>query len=63
MPPILTSSTDGESRVVHAYIDAALWLAQLIVFSPVWVFAMLSFLIVDSFEFGWELAVSIFGGD
>ena len=61
MPPILTSSTDGESRVA-AYIYAVLWLAQLIVFSPVWVFAMLSFLIVDSFEFGWELAGTLFGG-
>ena len=61
MPPILTTSTDGESRVA-AYIDAVLWLAQLIVFSPVWVFAMLSFLVVDSFEFGWELAGTLFGG-
>ena len=61
MPPILTSSTDGESRVA-AYIDAVLWLAQLIVFSPVWVLAMLSFLVVDSFEFGWELAGTLFGG-
>ena len=62
MPPILTSSSDGRSRLDTA-ADGALWLAQLIVFSPVWVFAMLSFLVVDSFEFGWELAVSIFGGD